>query len=79
MTTRETRVECAFRSIKEIASDLDPSDEYYFKACVQEYFKMKGLNLQAQRGDCTGRNEGAMVVLCLLKEIRLSVIIVMRK
>lgn len=40
---------------------------------------MKGLNLQAQRGDCTGRNEGAMVVLCLLKEIRLSVIIVMRE
>ena len=66
MTAREVRIESAFRSIKEIASDLDPSDEYYFKAWVHEYFKMKGLNLQAQRGDCTGRfwngcNEGAMI------------------
>ena len=51
MTTRKVRIESALRSIKEIASDLDPSDEYYFKAWVQEYFKMKGLNLQVQRRD----------------------------
>ncbi|KAL7554442.1 hypothetical protein ACHAWF_017885 [Thalassiosira exigua] len=66
MATRAERSEAAYRTIKEIACDLEPSDEYYFKACVEEYFRMKGLNLQASRGDCTGRywngcNEGAMI------------------
>ena len=62
---RNTRIKDAFRAIKDIASDLDPSEEYYFKSHVQEYFKLKGLYLQVARGDCTGRywsgcNEGAM-------------------
>ena len=63
---RKERIEEAYRTIKDIASDLDPTEEYYFKAHVQEYFRMKGLSLQVSRGDCSGRywtgcNEGAMV------------------
>ena len=63
---RKTRIREAFRTIKDITSDLDPSEEYYFKSWVEKYFKLKGLNLQVARGDCTGRywsgcNEGAMM------------------
>lgn len=65
MTSRSARIRDAYRTIRDIVTNLDPSEEYYFQAWVEEYFRMKGLALQVSRGDCTGHywrgcNEGAM-------------------
>lgn len=65
MANRVARIRDAYRTVREIANDLDPSDEYYFQACVEQYFRLKGLALQVSQGDCTGRywrgcNEGAL-------------------
>jgi hypothetical protein len=65
MTSRNARIREAYRTIRDIVNNLDPSEEYYFEARVDEYFRMKGLALQVSRGDCTGRywsgcNKGAL-------------------
>ena len=54
MSTRAERIKDAYRIVREIVNDLDPSEEYYFKAWVEKYFRMKGLALQVSRGDYTG-------------------------
>ena len=47
--TYEGRIRDAFNIIREEYNDLDEGDKYYFSAV--EHFQLKGLYLQATRGD----------------------------
>ena len=56
MSTRAARIEDAFDVVCDVYDELDGSDKYYFEAWVEEYFRLKGLYLQATSGNVDRSN-----------------------